>query len=109
MERLDPADPEACLRHLDQQIWEMMDFVIVEVNLGFLMAISHLSDASPKKLSGFITAEENKKEQNHRKVGNILLTQMPGKSFKARFEDDFVTQSMLATSLLVRVSHQGYE
>lgn len=83
-----------------------MDFFIGEVSLGFLMAISHLTDASPNTLSGFTTVEENENEQNHRKVGNILLTRMPGKNFKARFEEDFVTVSALATSLLVSVSHQ---
>lgn len=64
------------------QICGTMDFFIGEVSLGFLMAISHLTDVSPKTLSGFTTVEENENEQNHRKVGNILLTRMPGKNFK---------------------------
>ena len=44
------------------------------MSFSLLTAVSHLTDTSLKKLLSFTIAEENENEQNHRKVGNLLLT-----------------------------------
>ena len=61
---------------LGQQIWGTSKFFTggSTVSFSLLTAVSHLTDTSLKKLLSFTIAEENENEQNHRKVGNLLLT-----------------------------------
>ena len=82
--------------------WTTREFL----SFRFLLAINHVTDASVKKLPSFTSAKKKKNQTNRKEAepqtsGKCFVDKNAGKKHSSTVKEDFVTISMLVTSLLM--------